>query len=326
MKNDFVIKKDSLISLVDAIFTVNGEMIEGRGEDSYSFSLKDSCGISAVFDGCGGIGSRKYKNFGNLSGAYIASHLAARAVTEWFEDFSKSGVKLTGDNLFSVCDSLKLCLKNRLGAAEKSADASAVKGSLSKSFPTTASIILFERKRQKISASFVWAGDSRGYALFENGLTQITFDDIASNADAMSNIHEDSRLSNLISAKSDFSLNFETVDCGASGILLTATDGCFGYFATPMEFEYMLLETMANADNAAGWRRNIENEVRSVTGDDYTIGIVAFGYGSFENMKAAYSNRKSALYESCISKLKNAAPEEKAELWKVYRKNYYKEI
>lgn len=326
MKNDYLIKKDSLITLVDTVFTVSGEMIEGMGEDSYGFSLNDKYGIAAVFDGCGGIGSRKYIEYENLTGAYIASHLAAKSVMAWFEDFSQSGVKLTDETLSSVCDSIKLNIKQRLSLAEKSADASSVKGSLSKSFPTTASLILFERKRQKLSASYIWAGDSRGYVLFEDGLTQITVDDIASDADAMSNICEDSRLSNLISATYGFSLNFETVDCGTSGILLTATDGCFGYFSTPMEFEYMLLETMTNADNIDAWKKNIENEVRSIAGDDYTIGIIAFGYGSFENMKAAYSVRKSQLYKSYISKLKNAAPEKRMELWKAYRKNYYKEI
>ena len=57
-------KANSLISYTDLFFVVGGEMKPDNGEDSYVFSINDTHALLGVFDGCGGIGSRKYEMYG----------------------------------------------------------------------------------------------------------------------------------------------------------------------------------------------------------------------------------------------------------------------
>lgn len=38
-----------------------------------------------VFDGCGGLGSRRFKDHENHTAAYIAARVAGKATLEWFE-------------------------------------------------------------------------------------------------------------------------------------------------------------------------------------------------------------------------------------------------
>ena len=59
--------------LIDFIFSVNGEKIEGYGEDACTIEVDENKALLGVFDGCGGVGSRKYAEHNNMTGAYIAS-------------------------------------------------------------------------------------------------------------------------------------------------------------------------------------------------------------------------------------------------------------
>jgi len=53
------------------------EKLAGLGEDSFSYSfVGQEAGYISVFDGCGGMGARKYPKAGNKTGARVASKLA----------------------------------------------------------------------------------------------------------------------------------------------------------------------------------------------------------------------------------------------------------
>jgi hypothetical protein len=140
--------------------------------------------------------------------------------------------------------------------------------------------------------------------------------------DAMSNLSDDGKLSNVISAINDFTLNHFGLTISEPAVLITATDGCFGYFSTPMEFEYMLLDTLSASDNMEDWKDSLDSYIRKFTGDDYTMCVAVYGYKTFNALQKTYSKRKAELYEDYISKLENANMVVKTELWDKYKVTY----
>ncbi|MBQ4528949.1 MAG: hypothetical protein II998_12855 [Clostridia bacterium] len=317
-------KKNALVSVVDSIFVVGGEMIEKNGEDSYAYSLNDKYGFIGVFDGCGGIGSRKYDSFENKTGAFISSHTSANLMLEWFNLFTKHGYELSSDSMNSVCSSMKENLENELRKYDSVAGTTALKGSLTKNFPTTASMVLFSGDKSKMQALYIWAGDSRGFMLTKGGLIQITRDDIEDDGDALQNLSNDSKLTNMVCADGSFHLNGRMVNAPESGIMITATDGFFGYFSTPMEFEYMLLDTLMASESIAQWKDKLNDYIRKYTADDYTMCVAVYGYKSVRALKKVYAPRMDMLYKKYISGLPGLGDEARIHLWNDYKKDYYR--
>lgn len=315
--------KENLIDFLDSVFVLGGEMIKDNGEDCYAYSVKENKAVIAVFDGCGGIGSRKYEAYANKTGAYIASHFLARKAVDCFKDWCEIGADFSAQR---ICGDLKMSFTEELKRLEGGTTVSAIKGSLTKSFPTTASMIFLENTGRNVTSSFVWAGDSRGFVLRLGGLTQVTVDDIDEGEDALSNLSSDSRLTNVITATGDYHLNCKTIVNDEPSILITATDGCFGYFSTPMEFEYMLLTTMAEAENIKDWKAKLEKYILKYTGDDYTIGMAIFGFKSFKLMKKVFASRKALMQKEYILPLEKASEEQKMVLWQKYQKDYYRSV
>lgn len=320
------INGQNLISYIDSIFMVDGEMVPENGEDSYMFSVNEAYGIVGVFDGCGGLGSRKYAEFGNKSGAYISSRVVSNTTLEWFGKFTEQEIEFSQNTVNGICDELKDGIVDELKSYEKNTRASGIKGSMTKSFPTTLSVILFAVKNAELNSLYIWAGDSRGFILNASGLAQITRDDIETSGDAFDNISDDGVLTNVVSAGGEFVLRSNIINCKTKGVLITATDGCFGYFSTPMEFEYMLVRTMVEAASIEEWQEKIREYIKGYTADDYTLGIVVFGYKSFKKMKKEYSKRCKLLFEKYIKKLEGAGEKEKKSLWDEYKNNYYRSV
>lgn len=317
-------KNSGIIETLDSIFVVNGEMIPDNGEDSYAFSVSGNYGMVSVFDGCGGIGSRKYDIYNNKTGAYISSHIAAKAFYEWFKEFSSKNQMISGNIMGSICRDIQKRFTAELKAVDEKTPKSLIKGSLTRDFPTTASAVMLIKQDEKLYSSFIWAGDSRGFILTPSGLSQMTRDDIEGEEDALSNLSNDGRLSNVISSDGNYHINCIMGGLPREGMLITATDGCFGYFLTPMEFEYMLVETLCLANSIEEWKTELDKYIRRVTGDDYTMGVIVYGYSSFKTLKKSYAERKKYLYRNYISKLKGITEEEKNYLWNEYKKDYYR--
>ena len=276
--------RDSL-GYIDSVFVVNGEMIENNGEDSFAFAVNANMGFVGVYDGCGGIGSRKYEQYGGKTGAYIASRSVASSTSEWFNEFCTKDERITSNNFSHFCTGLKESYSQTLNSIDSSSPKSSIKGALTKKFPTTASNIFFSHHDNKVYSHFAWAGDSRGYILLPSGLMQITHDDVYDEEDAFSNLKSDGNLSNFVSAGNDFKINHRSFVCPEKSVLITATDGCFGYFLTPMEFEYMLLHTLVSSNNINEWKLLLKEYILKYTGDDYTMGIAIFGFGEFKKFK-----------------------------------------
>lgn len=286
---------------LSSIFCVERAMRPENGEDSYYYAVSGNRSIVAAFDGCGGIGSRHYKNYSDKTGAYVASRAVCGGIKAWFEN--ESADIATVEN--SVKRVLNICNK----FADKSGR---LVGSLGKSFPTTAAIISVKNN----IATCIWAGDSRCYMLDCDGLHQLSEDDV-SGEDALSNIANDGVLTNVICASAGFVLHTKSIVIDKPCMLFVASDGCFGYLNSPMEFEYLITSTLLNSVNIEQWKQMLAQNFNSYTGDDYTLCAALYGFGSFQNIQQYFSQRNFYVNAQYITS--QASLEEK---WEHYKKAY----
>lgn len=301
--------------LVDASFAICEEKRPDNGEDSYLYMLSDTEGLAAAFDGCGGSGAKRYESYRNKTGAYMASRVAAGATKLWFEDRQSDPARGSTEKLKEMYKQYLERCKVLGNSAIK------VKGSLSKEFPTTAAIINCRGAGSEIEADCIWAGDSRCYLLDETGLKQLSWDDLGG-LDAMENLSADGVLTNVISLSKSFTLHRRTIRVRKPVILFSASDGCFGYFRTPMEFEAMLLETMMKADSFQGWQDGILKRLAEISGDDFTFCGFAFGFGSYENMKKTLARRTLAVFETYMKDIETKSRDELMQMWYGYKPEY----
>lgn len=313
------IHKFNMMEITDFPFFICEEKKRDNGEDSYVHALNEQAALVGVFDGCGGSGAAKYAPLENKTGAYLASRAAAAAYLHWFEALSEGEEPDLAALKERVLRYLQQC-ESRCGQEE-----SKLMGTISKKLPTTAAAALCRPSRGSVNIQLNWAGDSRVYLLDADGLAQLTEDDLGG-VDAMQNLTRDAALTNVISLSKDFSLHSAQLSMGRPGLLFAATDGCFGYLSTPMEFEYLLLKTLQEAQNAVSWEKALVQEIGEVAGDDYTISGLAMGFGSFENLKRQLSARTALVYRTYIHGLDNCSREEKQKLWEHYRVHYQRLI
>ena len=304
-----------MIEGIDQIFAFCHEKIPGKGEDSLCYSFNENAGVIGVFDGCGGLGAATYEKLGNHTGAYFASRAASTATMQWFEqtdDYRKlrlDDLKDELDWLFSLC--------------KKAADYKTPKlqGTMVRPFPTTMAVWLIGRHDNVLRAVSISAGDSRTYLMDEEGLAQISQDDIEGE-DAMSNIYNDGAMTNVLAADGDYNLSTAGCDLPHPCVLLAATDGCFGYVQSPMEFEYLLLKTLMDSQNIDQWNQKLQDAIDEIAGDDQTMAVIIIGYGTLERLQATMLKRLKEM-ESRINSLGDGRSS-RQEWWESYKAGYYR--
>ena len=102
--------------------------------------------------------------------------------------------------------------------------------------------------------------------------------------------------------------------------VINATDGCFNYLRSPMHFEFLLLDSLLSADNIAQWEKNLEQNMRAVSGDDHDLTMALFGYEEFRNLHVEYESRMAYIEKTYILPWDKAEPEEQQQLWMRYQK------
>lgn len=300
------IKSKNNLCNLDTVFCIEKAMKSDNGEDSYYYGISEKSVLVSVFDGCGGIGSKRYENYSGKTGAYVASRAVCGGIESWFNSEDK--------NVEQVDD----YIKKALDICEEYADkTSRFIGSLGKSFPTTAAIIYAEEMGKKIKTTCLWAGDSRCYMLNAKGLHQLSVDDL-DGIDAYSNLTSDGVLKNVISASAPFEIHKKEMFFDMPCVIFTATDGCFGYLNSPMDFEYLFTNLLMKSKDLKEWKTLLYKNLLEYAGDDYTMSIAAFGFGDFSNMKRNFAARNEYVYNTFINS--NAEAEEK---WKLYKDEYY---
>lgn len=310
---------------IQPILSVQKEKAAGKGEDAAVCCIGGKRGIIASLDGCGGAGARKYQKADGWTGARIASFTCARVLAEWYQQNRIDQLGLQGYPCEKIRDSLAEAFRQKL--AERTAQTSdeaggMISGGIVRSFPTTLAAILLSEGEAAIRSLFLWAGDSRCYLLTEKGLRQTTKDDLKRNVDPFDNLTKDAPMSNMIFA-GDFRINCVEEWVKKPFVAITATDGCFGYFSTPMAFESMLLETLQKADSPAAWEKAIDEEIGAVAGDDYTLQAVAVGFEDFAGLKRFYVPALNRYRQLFGKRLEAAAGQDDLrDIWNDYQREY----
>ncbi|MFL5878677.1 MAG: protein phosphatase 2C domain-containing protein, partial [Actinomycetota bacterium] len=263
----------------------------GAGEDADPIlRVGPDLGLLGVFDGMGGAGGRVYDTpDGRYTGAWIASRFARNVVERLMLELIKPEWNLDGP---ATAAELHRVLASSLAArlAELKAPETTLRSKLVKALPTTMTLAVLQRTdpaASRYACHLFWAGDSRAYLVDpEAGLHQLSRDDLRSGGDAMRNLTDDSVMSNCISADTEFHINHRQVELQAPFLLLCATDGCFAYVRSPMHFEHLLLSTLHDARDAAGWQKALQSAVVAFTGDDSSLALLGLGtdFGGFKKL------------------------------------------
>lgn len=305
-----------LIRKTDFLFSLSEKRRDRKdeNEDSFAYSLNEERCLLAVFDGCGGSGAARYPAMKGKTGAFLASRTVSAAWLNWFEKLPRGAEP----DVQMLQEQVLLWLER----CEKSAgDREDTEKSRKSRLPTTAASALCSLGRSGVEVLLLWAGDSRVYLLDGEGLAQLTEDDVGG-LDAMENLTANARLTNAIRLGKDVKIHTARLTMGRPGLIFAASDGCFGCFSTPMEFEHLLLSTLLRSPNGESWEQELRKELGTVSKDDCTLCGAAFGFGSFDAIKRQLARRSDTLYRTYIYGLEECSPEEKLQLWQHYKDHY----
>lgn len=302
------------------------EKQEGRGEDAEPLLLHDrsrGTGLLAVFDGAGGAGAAgagRSASGAERTHAWVGAR-AARGLTEdWFATVGRHAAPADGR-------SPDRHLARRLGAVGGIRQGR-ITGSMRRDLPTTAAALHYEVRADDVAWQVLWAGDSRCYLLDpDRGLQQLSRDDAESD-DALALLSQDAPMTNVVCANRSFAINSAPGGAAVPSLLVCATDGFFGYLSTPAEFEFVLLDAMASADDPAEWGALLASSVGSYTGDDASLAAVALGFDDFERLRTAFAERRRSLLTAHVEPVRRSGRDReslvaaRAESWSRYRADY----
>lgn len=307
----------SFLDLLSTHFLICNDKIKGKGEDSGLEVYTSDSGIMGVFDGCGGLGAKSCPAISGSTEAYLASRAVGGAVKQWFYSNAAAGGNWSQNELkAAIIANLEICQRFSGGTESK------LKGSMVRPFPSTIATVRFKVSDKELVTEHIWAGDSRTYVLDKYGLAQVSVDDIRGE-DAMSNLTRDGVLTNVISADKRFVLHHHTFIPKRPCIIFCATDGCFGYLSSPMEFEDRLLSSLVKASNVAEWQQQLSDDIFDRAGDDQTIALAAFGFDNFDELKRHYFDRYIAIHK-IVWEFIQADQEKRQLLWEAYKPDYYR--
>lgn len=308
---------------LNCILSFCKEQIPEHGEDSFCYAFCDTAGLVAVFDGCGGAGAQKHSCYGGHSEAYVASRLCAGVV---YDDFCREfPTELPVENFVrkNLTTDLKQILETYAPTREEGSFQ--IRGSLVRTLPTTAAMAIIRPDGQDTCrVSAVWAGDSRVYILDRRGLAQLTVDDTTV-PDPLENLYEDGVLKNVLCMDRPVRLHCVDYSAELPFMVFAATDGCFNYVSTPMEFEAMILSSLQQSSSVDQWEKNLAAKFGAVAGDDYTLCMAAYGYESFEALRRDMAERWDELdrvYLEPLSRLSSDDRTGRRALWEKYSQDY----
>ncbi len=327
-------------------FGFNLGKIPDQGEDSDPILRAGrNLALLAVFDGMGGAGGTVYETpDGPRTGAYIASRIARDVVEQRIVELLRPDWYLDGEAAAEeIHRSVTAALQQRL--AELNAPKSGLRSKFLRALPTTMALVALQRRSSADDqwvAHVLWAGDSRAYVFEPGGLRQLTADDLREPGDAMQNLRHDSVVGNAMSADVEFHVSYRAVELEAPFLLVCATDGCFGYVASPMHFENMVLAHLLQAADAQEWSARLQTEITAVTGDDAAMAALAVGvgYAELQELFAARTEQLAADYlqpldaamdavaqaEAALEAARRHEAETTSELWHRYKPGYERHL
>ena len=306
----------------DCIIEIIHKPLGEKGEDAFAYSFeKKTVHTQAVFDGCGGAGSWQYTEFKNSTGAFIAAQSMAKNYMEWFNAAPAEVLNDAG----KAGESFHTMAQNVLSDLKKSCAPMKVSGSMVKAFPCTASVALMAPDADELSLITMNIGDSRVYFLTpQMGLVQLTIDDSEGSPDPLESLRDSPPLSDMLNADKPFTMKTKQLSLTYPCAIICATDGVFGYLRSPMDFEYVLLNTLMHSGSFSQFEDAMKEEIKRVTGDDSICIMSFYGWGSFENVRKSLAKRLESL-SALIRSLDAAMGTDsfdsvQEEIWKKYKK------
>lgn len=314
-------QKQIFTESLDTIQVISKPAKQNYGEDSFYCAKSQNSAVICVCDGCGGLGSRKYERFQGHTGAYMASRAVSAAIHDWYHGNHKKSWK----NVKKLISSIDHYIKEAYAVCESyGTERVRIMGSMVRRFPTTLALAYAENDGEGIILHVIWAGDSRIYLLDADGLAQLTKDD-TDVEDAFENLMCDGVMTNVLSSDGNYQLNCKTIRLTSPGIVFAATDGCFGYVTSPMEFEYVVLKALVENETPKGFKKTLKTSLAQYAGDDFAFGMMSFYYGTYENTRKQLSQRLQYLKETYMNQLHTENEEECIRnLWQEYRLGYEK--
>ena len=314
------------------------EKIEGHGEDAPPLLINKgkACAVG-VFDGMGGAGAATCDS--SLGDGFTKAYVASRLVAHSMDLFLNN--HLPTDDV--LVEDMEAVIKNKLQEEKEAFPpkvTSSLRSKLVRDYPTTLAIVTLQEYDKSFQIDSYWAGDSHCYLWTKDGFFQISKDDLEENNDPMENLHNDSPISNCVCADRDFVIHHKLIKLTKEPIvILCATDGCFGYYQTPMHFEYVLKSCLQKAKNEKQWELLVKEEVLKVTGDDCSFSLMACGFSSFNDLKKAMKScivtgfqelmeleQDIACAEQMLVEARERYEKSVADGWSNYKQGYMKYI
>jgi serine/threonine protein phosphatase PrpC len=266
--------------------------------------LGDTVLTLAVFDGMGGAGSSmmhltSIQPMVECSQAYVASRLI-RGVLEEIA-ISSLGIKAHDLEAKLKVKLSEFSLQNGIVESSK------IRGSMTKRLPSTIAVVRCDipkelpfNKTQLFEV--VWAGDSRVYVLTpDRGLSVITKDDVIP-TDALEQLRTDPPIVNVVNESVPFRLNHKKISVELPCLIITATDGLYGYIYTPGYLEFLILDCLYRSKTVRDFSDLLLKEASSIASDDVSFAIAFLGFGAdlekvrymfrqrYENLKQLYQS------------------------------------
>lgn len=310
----------SLCQFISIIYAPASE----RCEDALSYSFDDEhFHFAGVFDGCGGLGSKRYEKVGNKTGAFISSQTCASV----FHDEMKRSLRNKEiDDTFVT--HLKSCFLAALRNREKQyGQQSRLIGTMIRTLPCTGSMVVISQTKgseKLLHLNIIHAGDSRVYIMRPNeGLQQVTRDELSGNPDALRNLYVNAPMTNVINIDKDFILTHLSCNIETPFAVLCASDGVFGYVKTPMHFEKIILDALETSVNFDSAEQAFLKSIKSIAADDATAVMPFYGWDSFDQIKSAFAKRHRFVSGLCHSIEEDMTDETIDSAWNQFKVGYY---
>lgn len=314
------------------------EKIVGHGEDAPPLLIINgkACAVG-VFDGMGGSGASLCESkFGK---GYTKAYVASRIVASSMEIFLQNHLPTNDVSVDDMEAVIKRILREEKEAFPPKV-VSSLRSKLVRDYPTTIAVVTLHEYDKNMQVDSYWAGDSHCYLWNKDGFFQISKDDLEENNDPMENLRNDSPISNCVCADREFVIHHKPITLTKEPVvILCASDGCFGYYQTPMHFEYILKSSLQKAKNEEEWKDLLKNEILKVTGDDCSLSLIAMGFPSFDYLKESMKSsvvegmpkliqleRDIACAEQLLEETKAQYEQSVTDEWERYKNGYMKYI